>query len=402
MDPDWEHVTIKMSGYPPFGAQILLNGHEYVACQPRRAGIAFTKDGNCFTAVTDPAGLAQVADALSHPGAVGRLGQVVDRWITGCLCFGLAEQAESGFGYAVSVYQVEYSRNLLFGDGARMDRVFTTIVDRARSRLDVPQLKTVFGAKARPHRDRAGGPPRLEAVLKTPRYDLTIFKLHFGRLTLKAYTKGEHVLRFEAITHNTAELRCGRVLERFGEIVTRLAGVAERFATLLDCVDVAFIPDQFLDRLPTGSQIGATRVGGVDLNKPRTRAALHAVLALAAAPAGFTVKDLASKVQTMTGHTDYTIRQAAYDLRKLRGKHLIDKPGRGRRYHVPQQAARTIAALLALRDQVIAPILAGVRSPRPGRKPAVWTAVDRDYEQLRVHMQTLFNDLGISTAAAAA
>jgi hypothetical protein len=53
-------------------------------------------------------------------------------------------------------------------------------------------------------------------------------------------------------------------------------------------------------------------------------------------------------------HTDYTVRQAAYDLRKLRGKHLIDKPGHGRRYHVPTQAARTIAALLALRDQVIA------------------------------------------------
>ena len=30
----------------------------------------------------------------------------------------------------------------------------------------------------------------------------------------------------------------------------------------------------------------------------------------------------------MTGHTGYTIRQAAYDLRKLRGKNLITKPGR--------------------------------------------------------------------------
>jgi len=36
MDPDWGHVTIKMSGHPPFGAQIMLNGHEYVACQRAR------------------------------------------------------------------------------------------------------------------------------------------------------------------------------------------------------------------------------------------------------------------------------------------------------------------------------------------------------------------------------
>jgi hypothetical protein len=35
-------------------------------------------------------------------------------------------------------------------------------------------------------------------------------------------------------------------------------------------------------------------------------------------------------------------------------------------------------------------ILAGVRSPRMGRKPKIWTAVDRDHETLRIGMQTLF------------
>jgi hypothetical protein len=30
-DPDWGHIIIRMSGHPPFGAQIILNGHEYVA-----------------------------------------------------------------------------------------------------------------------------------------------------------------------------------------------------------------------------------------------------------------------------------------------------------------------------------------------------------------------------------
>jgi hypothetical protein len=39
----------------------------------------------------------------------------------------------------------------------------------------------------------------------------------------------------------------------------------------------------------------------------------------------------------MTGHTGYTIRQATYDLRKLRGKKLITKPGRTRRYHLAPQ-----------------------------------------------------------------
>ena len=151
----------------------------------------------------------------------------------------------------------------------------------------------------------------------------------------------------------------------------------------MDCVDVAFVPDGILDQLPQPSVIGRTRVGGIDLDKARTRTALAAVAALAAAPDGFSVADLAAKVNAISRRTGYTVRQAAYDLRKLRGHDLVTKPGRSRRYHVPPQAARTITGLLVLREQVIAPILAGVRSPRRGRKPAHWTAVDRDYETLR-------------------
>ncbi len=164
-------------------------------------------------------------------------------------------------------------------------------------------------------------------MIETPPYGLTIFKVHFGALTLKGYSKGEHVLRFEAVCHNTKALHVGRVLDRFPDIVARLAGMVDRFCTTLDCVDVAFIPDGILDQLPQPSTIGRTRVGGIDLDQQRTRTTLAAVTALAASPQGFTVADLTNKVHTMTGSDGYTIRQAAYDLRKLRGHHLVAKPG---------------------------------------------------------------------------
>ena len=404
MDPTWGHLTIKMSGHPPFGAQVILNGHEYVACTAQAAGIHFAKEGNCFTRVDDPARLAQVADTLSQPGTIGRLRQVIDSWIyTACLCFGLdlADQERSGFGYAYSIYQVEYSRNLLFASGRVMERAFDTIVDRTRVRLDVPRLRTLFGVGQRPRYRGEDLSPRQAVVIERPRWNLTLFKVHFGLLTLKGYTKGEHVLRFEAIVHNTRTLHTGRMLEKFPVITTRLAAMVDRFTTMLDCVDVGFLPDGILDQLPTGSQVGATRVGGIDINKPRTRAVLAAVLALAVSPDGFTVADLAAKVRSLTGREEqgYTVRQAAYDLRKLRGKQLVVKPKRTRRYHVPEQAARTIAALLALREQVIAPILAGVRRPGPGRPPKTRTRIDRDYENLRDGMRTLFHDLAIEPAA---
>src|ERR1039457_442567 len=81
MDPWWGHVTIKIPGPPPFPAQVILNGHEYVAAVARAAGIGFAKEGNCFTGIADPQRLARVADTLSRDAAIGRLGQVCDRWI---------------------------------------------------------------------------------------------------------------------------------------------------------------------------------------------------------------------------------------------------------------------------------------------------------------------------------
>ena len=407
MDPAWGHVTIKMSGHPPFPAQVILNGHEHVAIAARAAGIGFAKEGNCFTEIADPRGLARVADALSQNAAIGRLGQVCDRWIyTACLCFGLdlAEQGMSGFRYSYSVYQAEYSRNLLFAYGGHMDRVFNAMLDRTRSRPDIPALLTLFGARRRPGKYGTAPSPRVGVALETPAWDLTVFKVHFGLLTLKGYTKGARVLRFEAITHNTRQLGCGRTLERFPQIVARLAGMCRRFCTALDCVDIGFLPDGTLDQLPLPAQVGASRVGGIDVNKPRIRAAMAAVLALAPCPDGFTVADMTAKVHAMTGHTHatYNTRQAAYDLRKLRGKQLVTRPAHTRRYQMPPDAARTLSALLTLRDHVIAPILAGVRIRRHDHVPARLTPIDQDYEHLRTDMATLFSHLGIQRGPAAA
>jgi hypothetical protein len=89
--------------------------------------------------------------------------------------------------------------------------------------------------------------------------------------------------------------------------------------------------------------------------------------------------------------------------RLLSTSHLLGvaiTASRTRRYQAPDEAARTIAALLTLRDQVVAPIVARICRPGPGRPPKSRTQIDRDYETLRAGMRALFHDLAISTAAA--
>jgi hypothetical protein len=225
-----------------------------------------------------------------------------------------------------------------------MDQVFQALIDRSRAPLDLKTIKTIFGYRHRPiYRRRTKRSAEWEVAVERPTYDLTIFKLHCGKLTLKIYTKGERVLRIEAVAHNTQELNCGRSLEKFPEVVSRLKAVLERFADALSCIDQCFIADEMLEHLPLASRVGKTLVGGIDLNKARMRQVVEALIALSPSPNGFAASDVAARVRALSKQSpcQYGPRHAAYDLKKLRGKQIVRRIGHTRRYEpLPTLALR--------------------------------------------------------------
>ena len=92
---------------------------------------------------------------------------------------------------------------------------------------------------------------------------------------------------------------------------------------------------------------------------------------MAATPDGFTAEQLAARVRTQQGRTmaSYHGRKAAYDLRKLRGKSLVERIRQSRRYWVRRPGIRKLASLVVLREKVLKPVLAGVCRPKRGRPP---------------------------------
>jgi hypothetical protein len=402
VDRQWGHVTIQMCAHPPWRARVLLNGHEWVACTARRDGVPFTKEDNCFTDLPSAADLASVADTLSSSSSIGRLVEVCERWIySACLVFALPteEQHRTRFRYQYSVYQAEYSRNLLFRRADQLERVYQGVIDRTRAQLDVQKVTTVFGRRRRPAtRRRRGKLPREQRVLEKPTYDLTVFKLHFGALTVKCYDKGERVLRIEAIAHDAKALHCGRDVTRFPDMVGALRGMVVRFLDVLYCVDVSCIDAGLLEALPDGSQVGRSRVGGVDVNRPRMRAVLRAVTALSPKPDGFRARDVAAKVRDLTGWSEeqYGTRRASYDLKKLRGKGLVETLGSRSRYHAPPRSVRFITALLLVRDHVIKPIVTMSSSPPATPLPDKHGHLDTHYRAIEAELRRLFDALGIA------
>jgi hypothetical protein len=394
-DKEWGHVTIRMCGHPPFGALVMLNGHEYVAQRAGQEGIGFHKEDNCFTQLANASDLQRVADTL-RSGVSEHLAEVCQRWLIRCLCFALDsdDQKRTGFCYALSIYQVEYSRNFLFEHGRDLDQIFEGLIDRTRATLHIKTIKTILGCKQRPQQRSK---TRWEVTVETPEYGLTVFKIWTAILTLKLYSKGERVLRCEIVLHNAKALKIGNNLMRWSAIIEHLQGVLRRFLEVVQCVDAPAIDDGTWDSLPQPSQVGGSRMAGIELSHKRLGAVMESVLALSTQPGGFTSGELAVQVRQRLkcGETSYQPRQAAYDLKKLRGKHLVEKTDKSRRYEAPAAGLRTLSALLILRDKVFKPVLS--HRTTQGRRPLKTdTPVDVHYHNLRQEMRRLLKTLRIA------
>jgi hypothetical protein len=81
----------------------------------------------------------------------------------------------------------------------------------------------------------------------------------------------------------------------------------------------------------------------------------------------------------------------------MRGKMLLRRIERSRRYAVDPPGLRTLCAYLLLREKVIKPLLAGIVRPR-GWPPKVVAPLDQHYVALRDELQRTFQTIGLAAA----
>jgi len=346
IDKEWGHVTVRMCAHPPFSCNIILNGHEWVERRSSFKSLNVKKEGNCFTSYTNGEKLTRIADTLKTKG---QFGQVCQRWVYSCLWFVMdkEQQQKTGITYQFSVYQIEYSRNLLFQRGRQMDTVYQNIIDLTRGRLDIKRLKTIFGAKRRPYNHKSTAPAP-EVRIETPEYNLTIFKIHFGRLTVKLYDKGERTLRAEVVVHNTKDLKCKRGLEFIGGVIEKLEEIMDDFLNNLDYAHAATIDDGTFEQIGQPTQTGKNRLAGIDFNKQRTIIVARILLSISMKPRGFTCSEF-SQIMASSGYKHpYSNRKACYDLKKFRGKKLVEKISGTVRYQLTPIGIKTLVATLCI------------------------------------------------------
>ncbi len=83
-------------------------------------------------------------------------------------------------------------------------------------------------------------------------------------------------------------------------------------------------------------------------------------------------------------------------MKKLRGKQIVRRIGRTRRYQPMPTGLRAMTALLVLRNKAIKPLLAAAQEFAPTRGAQNPTAIDSHYDAIRLAMRGVFNELGLA------
>jgi hypothetical protein len=274
--------------------------------------------------------------------------------------------------YYWSAAQTEYATEVLLRDAPTLAQGYRAFLHQGISTFRSADVLRFLGhfvpASGRvPQRFRGEVPPRLKARPEGVRLRHTV-----NGNSLKVYDKQGSVLRVETT-------------------VVEFLGVVQ-------AAHLSFLDGQQLDALAAPSMRGDKRMAGVDLQKPRMRAVAEAVVALAAQSEGFTSEQLARQVRERQGRpmAGYRHRQAAYDLRKLRSKSLVERLPKSRRYRVRRPGIRTLAGLLILREKVLKPVLAGVYRPKRGRPPKNIHPLDVHYQHLQREMLATLQTLKLA------
>lgn len=381
IDEQWGHIIIKMCGYPPFGLQIILNGHNWVNRQLQRTARSVAMDENCFIG-GDAVAIRRWANKLSGPRGAKEIEAVCERWAYSCaLDFALpvAERQRTGFEYWWSVYQLEISRNYHFQPPAALDEIYQSLIDLNRRKLDVKRLKTIFGLRGRPrirtnrNASARGGRGRREAVSSSVdalEYNLTVFKVHWANRTLKLYDKGRSTLRGEAVIHNARDLKTKRGLDNWETVVGLMGESLVRFFDALDMLDVGLVDAGRLDQWRESEQIGKHRLAGIAIENARMRALLNSLTELAVHNRKVTRAELTDAThRKMKGSGGYTSRQASYDIKKLKAKGLLVAKRYAKSYHIDLRKLRELIGVITLREQILKKVCAIGAHYEPTAKP---------------------------------
>jgi len=179
-------MFLRLCPYFPFNLQVCLNGHEWLARQLAREGIAFRQRDNAIMDCAAPERLQELADTFGPNDVVGTVEPCLARWLT----FFTPEEQALGYRHRLKMAQMEYCHNLIFQERARVERLFDRLLDLNRAIGTPEKLALIF---ARPNFQ--ADTRTAETTVRITRLKTPVLRTGFQSTVLKQYVKSGALLR---------------------------------------------------------------------------------------------------------------------------------------------------------------------------------------------------------------
>lgn len=366
-DADWGPGFIKLSGYAPWGGRIWLNGHEWAKRQLAKRGVGYVSLDNGFRAVDDPGLLDELTASLGHD----QIRAWFARWMRELPQPLSAEDRAAGYGYALSMLQVEVSDTRVFDRPIRARQWFESTIGEQLT-LGRPETVSLLFQRRPNRRSNWRFETRVVNAYTSP-----TITFRYKHSTVKQYLKAGLALRTETTVNDTYDFDVGRRLDHLPEIRSRgeaiNAGLLEHEANAETArLDGPELSDLVRPTIKDGRRTAALRLGD-----PRVMALLAAAVLFSHLPAGFSNAQLRRHVAALLSLplNEYTSARMTYDLGRLLGHGLIERISKSHRYRLTPDGLRQCAFLAKLADRILDPGLARCGPPVPAGPP--WQAFDR-------------------------
>jgi hypothetical protein len=365
LDPCYGLRYTRLQTWFPFTMHLGLNGRDWLAQQLTQAGIAFSKQDNCFPWIEDFAAAQRLADA-----------QQTTDWPA--VLNGWAQQSQPKsllpcpVPYYWSVETAEYATDFAFRSAEDLAGLYPLLVQHAYATLQSTDLLRFMG-----YRVRADGKPyaNLAGEVTTRIKELvegTCVKHQVLLNLLKMYDKFGCVLRLEALLRMVRDFKVYRTREndpdgpkeylRMRQGVADLHGrakvsrkITERYAESLATVEEKTPLGELTKDLGKRQEWKGRTVRPLNPLAAADVALLEAVSRGEFLVSGFRNRDLRPLLfgAAQAATSAEAKRQAARVtrlLRLLRAHGVIAKIAKTHRYQLTEQGRRSLSALLAARQ----------------------------------------------------
>jgi hypothetical protein len=382
VDEEWGPGFLKICGYAPYTLKLCLNGHEWAKRQLAKAGIAFTALDNGFLACADPAALQAICDRLS----AADIQACLDRWLVALPLPLTPADAAAGFGYRLSILQLEVSRTQVFDRAQRGRELFEEVI---REHLDLgrpDRIQLLFG------RTVIKTTPGRFSTRVVAHGVLPSLHVEYKRCHVKQYFKEGRALRTETTFNDTYDVGVARGLSNFSHLRDLGQRINRRLLELEELAHDCGLGATDLAELVLPSRTAEDQPApGLKVGQPRVDALLQALCVFTMLPDGITNRQLRPLVAQLLGVPDeqYTARQMGYDLRRLARKGLLHRPPWTLRYELTPYGRRVALFLTKLHLRILRP---GLRAADPRLPLTAPPPLRLAFDQLDRALDTMLDD----------